>query len=152
MTSVPWNMGMSTALLAVLWAACSVASFEEIWDAVASSELYSQTPLPFWRAIVGCIAIGSLATAVDWFVSFTLHESIFTLHESITCSYNCVIEKGFSEEEKIDFPYLRRYLDAVLVPISPGTEVTNSNWVCSLLIFHSYCVDSTFTLISHYFK
>ncbi len=80
-TSVPWDMGKSTAFLAVLWAARSVASFEEIWDAVASSGLYSQTSLPFWWAMVGCIAIGSLATAVDWFVSFTLHEPI-------TCSYN----------------------------------------------------------------
>ncbi len=30
---------------------------------------------------------------------------------------------------------------AVLVPISQGTEVTNSNGVCSLSIFHSYCVE-----------
>ncbi len=57
-------------------------------------------------AWIACIAIGSLATAVDWFVSFTLHEPI-------TCSYNCVIEKGFSEGEKKDFPIL-----TVLVPIS----------------------------------
>ncbi len=71
--------------------------------------------------MTGCIAIGSLATAVDWFVSFSLHEPI-------TCSYNCVIEKSFSEEEKRytrkKVPYLCRYLDAVLVPISQGTEVT----------------------------
>ncbi len=46
-----------------------------------------------------CIAIGSLATAADWFISFTLHEPI-------TCSYNCVIEKGFIEGEKRDFPIL----------------------------------------------
>ncbi len=38
--------GPSTAFLDVLWAACSVASFKEIWDAVAGSWLYSQTPLP----------------------------------------------------------------------------------------------------------
>ncbi len=56
-------------------------------------------PLPFWRAMAGCIAIGSLATTVDWFVSFTLHEPI-------KCSYKCVIEKGFSEEEKRGFPIL----------------------------------------------
>ncbi len=61
--------------------------------------------------MAGCIAIGSLATAVVWFVSFTLHEPI-------TCSYNCVIEKGFSEGEKRDFPIL-----TVLVPISQGTEI-----------------------------
>ncbi len=35
------------------------------------------------------------------------------------CSYNCVIEKGFSVEEKGDFPIL-----TVLVPISQGTNVT----------------------------
>ncbi len=48
------------------------------------------------------IAIGLLATAVDavdWLI-------FFTLHEPITCSYNCMIEKGFSEEEKRDFPIL----------------------------------------------
>ncbi len=50
---------------------------EEIWDAVPGRGL-------FWRAMAGCIA-----TAVHWFV-------FFTLHEPITCSYNCVIEKGFS--------------------------------------------------------
>ncbi len=92
--------------LAVLWAARSVASFEEIWDAVAGSGSYSQTSLPFWRDMTGCIAIGSLATAVDWLVSFTLHEPI-------TCSYICVIEKGFSEGEKRDFSIL-----TVFIPIS----------------------------------
>ncbi len=60
--------------------------------------LYSQTPLPFWRAMAGCIAIGSLATALDWFVSFTLNEPI-------TCSYNCVIEKGFSWRGKKVFSH-----------------------------------------------
>ncbi len=71
---------------------------EEIWDAVASSGLYRQTPLPFWRAMEGCIAIGSLATAVHWFVSVTLHEPI-------TCSYNCVIEIGFSWRGKKVFSH-----------------------------------------------
>ncbi len=79
---------------------------------MAGGELYSQPPLPFWQAMAGCIAIGSLTTAVDWFVSFTLHEPI-------TRSYNCVIEKGFSEGEKRDFPIL-----TVLLPISQGTKVT----------------------------
>ncbi len=116
-TSVPWDMGTSSAFLAMLWVARAVASFEEIWNAVASSGLYSQTPSNFKRAMAGCIAIVSLATAVDWLVSFTFHEPI-------TCSYNCVIEKGFSEGEKGIFPYLRRYLDTVLIPISQGTEVT----------------------------
>ncbi len=46
----------------------------------------------------GCIAIDSLSTAVHWFVSFTLHEPI-------ACSYNCVIEKGFSWREKKYFSY-----------------------------------------------
>ncbi len=79
---------------------------------MAGSELYSQMPLPFWRATAGCIAKGSLATTVDWLVSFPLHEPI-------TCSYNCMIEKGFSEGEKSNFPIL-----TVLVSISQGTEVT----------------------------
>ncbi len=34
-TVVPWDMGTSTAFLAVLWAAHLSSSFEEIWDAVA---------------------------------------------------------------------------------------------------------------------
>ncbi len=33
-----------------------------------SSWLYSQTPLPCWQTMAGFIAIGSLATAVYWFV------------------------------------------------------------------------------------
>ncbi len=66
----------STAFLAMLWAARS--SLEEIWDAVASSGLYSQTPLPFWRAMAGCIAIGSLATAVDWFVYTNQSRAVIT--------------------------------------------------------------------------
>ncbi len=78
---------------------------------VAGGELYSQTPLPFWWAMAASIAIGSLVTAVDWFISFTLHEPI-------TCSHDCVIEKGFSEGEKRDFP-----IHTVLVPISQGTKV-----------------------------
>ncbi len=82
-------MGISTAFLAMQWAARLVASFKEIWDAVAGSGLYSQTPLPLWLAMAGYIAICSLATALHWFVSFTLHETI-------TWTYNCVIEIGFS--------------------------------------------------------
>ncbi len=63
-----------------------------------------------------------LATAVDWFLSFTLHEPI-------TCSCNCVIEKGFSEGEKRDFPIL-----TVLVPISQGTKVTKvTEYISSFL-------------------
>ncbi len=33
-----------------------------------SSWLYSQMPLPFWRAMAGCLAIGSRTTAVHWFI------------------------------------------------------------------------------------
>ncbi len=118
-TLVPWDMGTSTAFLAVLWAERSVASFEDIWDAVSGSWLYSQMPLPFWQAMAGCIAIGSFATA----------------HKPITCSYNCVIEIGFSWRGKNIFSHSkRRYLDAVLVLISQGTEVTIvTEYVCVLL-------------------
>ncbi len=56
------------------------------WQAAS----YSQMPLPFWRAT---------PPPWIWLVSFTLHEPI-------RCSYNCVIEKGFSEGEKRDFPIL----------------------------------------------
>ncbi len=57
-----------------------------------------------------------------WFVSFTLHEPIM-------CSYNCVIEKGFSEGEERDFPIL-----TVLAPISQGTEVTKVTEYIFILI------------------
>ncbi len=48
----------------------------------------------------------------------------FILHEPITCSYNCVIQIGFSWRGKIIFPIQALILDAVLAPISQGTEVT----------------------------
>ncbi len=92
-TSVPWDTGTSTAFLAMLWAARSVASLEEIWDAVASSGLYSQTPLPFWRAMADCIAIGSLATAVDWFVYTNQSRAVITAW----------LKKASVEEEKCFF-------------------------------------------------
>ncbi len=68
---------------------------------VAGSWLYSQTPLLFWRAMAGCTAIGSLATVMHWFV-------FLILHEPITCSYNCVIEIGFSWRGKKGFPHAKR--------------------------------------------
>ncbi len=95
---VPFRYLTLTAFLALLWAARSVASFEVIWDALAGSGFYSQTPLPFWRAMAACIAIGSLATAVHWFVYFTLHKPI-------TCSFNCVIEISFSWKGKKSFSH-----------------------------------------------
>ncbi len=62
--------------------------------------LYSQVPLPFWRAMAGCIAIGSLATAVHWLI-------FLILQEPITCSYNCMIEIGFSWRGKLYFSQTR---------------------------------------------
>ncbi len=41
-----------------------------------SSWLYSQAPLLIWRAMAGCIAIGSRATVVHWLVFLILHEPI----------------------------------------------------------------------------
>ncbi len=38
--------------------------------------------------------------------------------------FHCVIEKASVEEEKIFFFLYKRLTDAVLVPISQGTEVT----------------------------
>ncbi len=49
----------------------------------------NQTPLPFWQAMAGCIAIGSLTTAMHWLV-FLFYK------KTITCSCNCVIQIGFS--------------------------------------------------------
>ncbi len=48
------------------------------------------------------IYIERSASPPPWIGSF-----FFTLHGPITCIYNCVIEKGFSEGEKMNFPYLQ---------------------------------------------
>ncbi len=61
---------------------------------------YIARPLPFWRAMAGCIAIGSLATAVHWLI-------FLILQEPITCSYNCMIEIGFSWRGKLYFSQTR---------------------------------------------
>ncbi len=54
-----------------------VLSVLQLWW--QSSWLYSQMPLLFCRAIKGCIAIGSRATALHWFVFLILHEPIDVL-------------------------------------------------------------------------
>ncbi len=123
-------MGMSIAFLAVLWTAHSVAFFEEIWNVVASSGLYSQTPHPFWWVMAGCIAIGSLATTVDWLVSFTLHEPI-------TCSSNCVIEKGFSWRWIFFSPILTSISRRSTRSHISGNRGYNSNWVRLPLLIKS---------------
>ncbi len=70
---------------------------EEIWDAVSGNGLYRQTHLPFWRAMVGCIALAhSPPPCIGPF---------FILHEPIMCNYNCVIEIGFSWRGNEFFPY-----------------------------------------------
>ncbi len=74
---------------------------EEIGDVVAGSGLYSQTPLPFWRAMAGCIAIGSLATITAW------------------------LKKASVKRKKGIFLYLRRYLDAVRVKYRKGNNFIN---------------------------
>ncbi len=74
---------------------------EEIWDVVAGSGLYSQTPLPFWRAMTGCIAIGSLPTITAW------------------------LKKASVKRKKGIFPYLRRYLEAVCVKYRKGNNFIN---------------------------
>ncbi len=134
-TSVPWDMGTSTtAFLAVLWAARLVASFEEIWDAVAGSGLYNQTSLPFWRAMTGCISIGSLATIVDWLF-------LSPYNEPITCSYNYVIEKGLSEGEKRDFPLLgtQRRRSHFSLPVLPYFPCLLSSIVWSIERLSLHC-------------
>ncbi len=80
------------------------------WQA---ADYKDRCPSHFGRLWSGCIAIGSLATTVDWFGSFTLYEPI-------TCSYNCVIEKGFSEGEKRDFPILTSISRRSMSEISKG--------------------------------
>ncbi len=50
-----------------------VASFEEIWE--SESCLYSQTPLLFWQAMAGCIAIGSRAAAKLLVHILVLHKT-----------------------------------------------------------------------------
>ncbi len=58
-----------------------------------SNWLYSQTPLLFWRAMAGRIAICLRATAVQWFF-FNLSRT------NRQCSYICVIEIVFSWKGK----------------------------------------------------
>ncbi len=63
--------------------------------------------------MAGGIAIDLLTTATDWIISFTLHKPI-------TCSYNCVIEKLFSEGEKRYFPILVSIYRRSMSEISKG--------------------------------
>ncbi len=64
-----------------------VASSKKSELRLRSSRLYSQTPRPFWRAMAGCIAIGSRAVA-EPLVSFLV------LHEPMDVQLHCVIKKG----------------------------------------------------------
>ncbi len=76
--SYPWAQRSKTETLTVR--AISpvergiTVGFPQAWYTLSMSVmrvqgwLYSQTPLPFWRAMAGWIAIGSLATTVDWFI------------------------------------------------------------------------------------
>ncbi len=89
---------------------------EEIWDAVAGNGLYRQTHLPFWRAMVGCIALAhSPPPCIGLF---------FILHEPIMCNYNCVIEIGFSWRGNKSCSHTKhRYLDAVQVKYRKGNSM-----------------------------
>ncbi len=62
-------------------------------DSAWSGRLYSQRPRPFWRAMAGCIAIGSLNATAHWFV-------FIALHEPMDVQFHCVIKKASVEEEK----------------------------------------------------
>ncbi len=61
-----------------------------------SGRLYSQTPLLFWRAMAGCIAIGS-RSAAEPLVRFLV------LHEPMDVQLHCVIKKVFSWRGKKEF-------------------------------------------------
>ncbi len=72
----------------------------------------------------------SLASLRSRIAFFSESDSIpcalpFSSSQGPVTSYNCEIEKDFSlKKKKKFFPNLRRYLDAVPVLISQGTEVT----------------------------
>ncbi len=88
---------------------------DKISELRQSSWLYSQTPLLFWRAMAVCIAIGLRTTNVHWliFLSYT---------NQTTCSYNCVIEIGFSWKEKKFFSHTASKFNAVRVKYRKGTD------------------------------
>ncbi len=69
-----------------------------------SGHLYSQTPLPFWWAMVyfgyfGCIAIGSRAAAEPLVHFLVLHE---TMHVQFHC---VIIKRLWLKRKKYFFPY-----------------------------------------------
>ncbi len=82
--------------------------------------LYSQTPLPFRRAMVGSIAIGSHAAA-EPLVCFLV------LHEPMDVQFHCVIIKRLQLKlQKIVF-------DAVWVKYRKGTEIDQENYGLSAI-------------------
>ncbi len=84
--------GTSPAFLDVLWTA-RLSRF--IWRNLRRGG--EEMPLLSWRAMAGCIAIGS-RTAAEPFVRFLV------LHEPMDVQLHCVIKKGFSWREKKKFP------------------------------------------------
>ncbi len=101
-----------------------VASSKKSELRLRSGRLYSQTPHPFWRAMAGCIAIGSRAVA-EPLVSFLV------LHEPMDVQLHCVITKG------VVFFFGRSNRS-----ISQGTEVTivMSDFVSLCLVFPYPCI------------
>ncbi len=119
-----WNIERErTRLLSQPW-------FPKIWERVLRSwpcyELHARL-LPSNKSEMRWQAADYIARRPFHFGRLHSHwlARVFILHRPITCSYKCMIEIGFSWRGKKSFSHTkRRYLDAVLVPISQGTKVT----------------------------
>ncbi len=93
-----------------------------------SDRLYRQTPLPFWQAMAGYIAIGS-RTAAEPLVCFLV------LHEPMDVQFHCVIIKMLQlKRKKLFFPY--KHLRRSTSEISKGNMYSPS--CCSKLIRLSF--------------
>ncbi len=99
--------GTSTAFLAVLWAAHLSRFLRRNLRCGGEVAAYIARCPSFWRAMVGCIAIGSR----------TAYEPLVRSHlfEPMDVQLHCMIKKGFSWREKSEFSHTCVF-DAVLVP------------------------------------
>ncbi len=119
-TSVPWHMERVLRSWPCYELHSSVTFF---WRNLRCDDeaLYSQTPLPFWWAMAGCIARGSRAAA-ESLVCFLV------LHEPMDVQFHCVIIKRLQlKRKKIFFP-IQVSSTQYLFHIS-GNRGYDSNWV-----------------------
>ncbi len=98
-------METSTAFLAMLWAACLSRFLQRNLRCSGKAAAYlARGPTPFWCAMAGCIAIGSLNAAVEPLVRF-YYPCTKTKECAVPCAW---LKKGFSwRGQKKFFPIPR---------------------------------------------